>query len=320
MAKRGSRRISKVDKAWKVAGAKTQPKSKRVLDGNAERPTPEMLARVEYEYGPVKTEMNVQIGAAYRRKPLYMTMAKTSGRFSADELVALSEYRTVFDRCERSPVASCLAITEGTGRSLSPAGIIHASPALVEAKRKLRMIEGELGVYVGTMRAVVLDDKSFSVVAMERFGCRARSWIAVNDPVMKDGKQVVVDGVPQFRATHKEDVVPRSGRDREKIAREFQRGLQRLTLAIARFGRRDINEVWVQPRVDGGAVIQRASHAPNGTYRMWGGALIVDHVMDDLIATHGDVLIFASPELARAALEEADRGRLKRLEPEELAA
>ena len=136
----------------------------------------------------------------------------------------------------------------------------------------------------------------------------------------KFGKQVVIDGVPQFRATHREDVVPRSGRDREKIAHEFQRGLQRLVLAIARFGRYDINEVWVQPRTDGAAAIHRASHAPNGTYRMWGGAPIIDRVLDDLVAAHGDGLIFATPELARTALEEADKGRLKRLEPEELAA
>ncbi|WP_020486587.1 hypothetical protein [Sphingomonas melonis] len=322
------RKLNKADKIARMGSVvvKVTPSTKikrgvrMVHDQGAQKPTPEMLARVEYEYGPVKTEMNVQIGAAYRRKPFYLTLAKTSSRFSAEELVALSEYRTVFDRCERSPVASCLAITEGTARSVSPAGIIHASPALVEAKRKLRMIEGELGIYLGTMRSVALDDKSFSVVAMERYGCRARSWIAVNDPVMRNGKQVVIDGVPQFRATHREDVVPRSGRDREKIAHEFQRGLQRLVLAIARFGRYDINEVWVQPRTDGAAAIHRASHAPNGTYRMWGGAPIIDRVLDDLVAAHGDGLIFATPELARTALEEADKGRLKRLEPEELAA
>lgn len=312
-AKTASAAIGKVTRSTKVKNA-----GKAADDGGAERPTEEMMGRVEYKYGPVKTEMNIQIGAAYRRSPLYLTMAK-KGRFTLDQLAALDEYRGVFDRCERSPCSSCLANPHG-GRGTAPASsFMTASPAIVEAKRKLALLERELGIYLGTMRAVVLEDKSFSAIAMERYGCRARSWIEVEKPLMRGGKQVLVNGKPQFRSAHREEIVPRSGRDREKIAREFEEGLKRLVLAADRLGRVDVNELWVHAREDGTATIRRASHAPNGAYRMWGRARVVDQVLDDLVAAHGGILVFPTVEAARAALDAADGERLRHLEPDELA-
>lgn len=321
MARRGNRRISKPNKSSKsIKPQCAAATSKLVADQGADRPTPEMLARVDYQFGPVKTEMNVQIGSAYRRRPLYLTMATKPGRFTLDQLSALDTYRRVFDRCDRSPFSSCLAAEQGGARGVGPASFIHASPAIIEAKRKLSLIERWLGIYRSTMRAVVLDDQSFSTIAMTRYGYRSRSWILVNDPIMKDGKQLVIAGKPQFRKAHREDIVPRSGRDREKIAHEFNEGLKLLTLAVERLGSADIDELWVHPRDDGSAIIHRASCAPNGTFRMWGSSSHVRQVLDMLLEANDDKLVYATPEEARDALLKADAGRLHQLMPEELAA
>jgi len=324
MARRVARKAKKREQTATAGTAvnrstKVKNAGKVVNDAGAARPTAELMARVEFEYGPVKTEMNIQIGAAYRRQPLYLTMAKKAGRFTLDELAALAEYRGVFDRCDRSPCSSCLANPHGGRGTGAPSSFINASPAIVEARRKLALLESELGIYLGTMRAVVLEDKSFSAIAMERYGCRARSWIVVDEPVMRNGVPVVVDGKPVLRAAHREDVVPRSGRDREKVAIEFREGLKRLVLAADRLGRVDINELWVHVRSDGSATIRRASHAPNGTFRLWGRARTVDEVLDDLVRRYGDTLDFRSAEAARDVLDAIDGGRLKRLEPDELA-
>lgn len=293
---------------------------KSLDDQGAAQPTPEMLARVEFEYGAVKTEMGVQIGSAYRRRPLYLTMARKSDRFTFDQISALGLYRTVFDRCERSPMASCLAAQQGGGRGVGPAGFIHASPAVVEAKRKLALLERGLGQTLGTMRDVILHDKSFSEIAMERYGFRTRNWIKVDEPVLRNGRPVVIDGKPLLRAVHREDIAPRSGRDREKVAQEFNRGVRLLTTAAARLAGADIDEVWVHPRDDGTAIIHRASIAPTGMFRMWGPSQLVRNVVDALLEKNADKLVYATPEAARDALVEADDGRLHRLDPEELAA
>jgi hypothetical protein len=308
--------VVKTKKAFKPA----QPKLKAVKDDGAEKPTPEMRARVHYEFGPVKTEMNIQIGSAYRRQPLYVTMSKTAGRFSLDEMAALNDYRSIFDRCERSPMASCLASLGGSGGGgVGPSAFMSGSPAIAEAKRKLSLLERGLGHYLATMRAVVLRDQSFSAIAMERYGCRTRSWIVVNDPVMRNGQPVMKDGKPVMRDAHREDVVPRSGRDRERVALEFRQGLKLLTVAAQRLGGAGIDEVWIHPREDGTAIIHRASCAPNGFFRLWGSPRFVDGVIDDLLARNNDTLVFASPTEARALLDAVDDGRLFRLEPDELA-
>ena len=317
MAGRSKRLVAKKAKAK----AFTPAKVKAVQDDGAEKPTAEMRARVEYEYGPVKTEMNIQIGSAYRRQPLYVTMSKTPGRFTEAELSALQKYRTIFDRCERSPMASCLASlgSNGGGGYLTPSAGVFGTPSLVEAKRRLSLVERQLGPYLMTMRDVVLHDMSFSAIAMARFGCRTRSWIVVNDPLMKDGHPVMKDGKPVMREAHREDIVPRSGRDRELIATEFKEGLALLRSAIRSTQDHGIDELWVQPRDDGTAIIHRASCAPNGLYRLWGATRFVSDVVNELLERNNDSLVFPSPEHARAALDMVDNGRLFGLELDELA-
>lgn len=298
--------------------ASKSPAQLREMEGVAQ-PTPEMLSRVEFEYGPVKTEMNIQIGAAYRRRPLYQTLAARTGRFNSDELAAMALYRSVFDRCDRSPFSSCLASEQGGGRGIGVTSFIHASPAIVEAKRKLALLESALGSTLSTMRDVVLQDKTFSVVAMERYGCRARNWILVDEPVLRDGRPAMLEGKPVVRTVHREEMVPRSGRDRERIASEFNQGVKLLTGASRRLAGADVDELWVHPRADGTAVIHRASLAPNGLFRLWGPVALVGRVLDDLIEKHGEVAVFSSPAAARDALLQADDNRLYRLDPDELA-
>lgn len=316
--KKVSRKANKVSKQALIATPK------RTADQAQEKaaamaPTPEMLARVSFEYGDVKSEMGIKVGAAYRRRPLYQTMAKKAGRFTADEFAALEAYRSVFDRCERSPVASCLAAQHGGG-GRSPGSFIHASPSIVEAKRKLGMLERGLGQTLATMRDVVLLDKSFSVVAMERFGCRRRNWIIVDEPVMKDGRALKKAGKPITRAAFREDLAPRSGRHRQIIADEFACGLRLLTTAASRLSGAVVDELWVQPRADGTAIIHRASVAPNGLYRMWGPGAVVTSVIDQLLQRHNDCLVFPTPEAARDALVEAAGVSLHCLGPDDLAA
>lgn len=304
---RTSRRLNKAAKPLKKAGPV------------AEKPTPEMMARVEFEFGPVKTEMNIQIGAAYRRRPLFMTMAlKQRDRFTIEQIGVMTEYRATFDRCERSPFASCLAEKHGGG-GIGPASFIHASPAVVDAKRKLALIERGLGHSLLTMRDVVLHDRSFSEIALERFGGRRRSWIKTDEPVILNGKAVVIKGKPVLHGVHREDVVARSS-DRLRISDDFTAGLRLLETAVARLRGGEVDEMWVHPREDGTAIIHRASIAPNGLFRVWGPARTIEAVLDDLLAKHGDRLVFSSPTAARDALIAAAAGRLHQLQPEEVAA
>jgi len=303
--------------------AKRAPKKKKQekIDlSPPEQATPEMRARVEFDFGPVLDEMNVRIGAAYRRRPLYVTMAKKADRFTWEQLNAMRLYRSVFDRCERSPMGCALSVGSAGGRGLMPSSFIHASPGVVEAKRKLAMLERDLGASLSTLRSVILEDKSFSVIAMERFGCRTRSWIIIDEPVILKGRPAMADGKPITRAVHREDIVPRSGRDRAVIAKEFYSGLKLLTEAVDRMSEAGVHEVWVHVRDDGTAIIHRASLAPNGTFRMWGHPGIVETVLNRLLERNDDRLIFPTPEAARDALQEAADGALSQLEPDELAA
>lgn len=255
-----------------------------------DQPTNEMQARVTFDLVTVRTEMGQAIGRAYRRRPLYETM-HAAGAISPDELAALHFYRTAFDRCERSPMKSCLNI-DGGGGTRADAAVFSATPSMLDAKRKVRMAEAGLGSVIDTMRAVALEDRTFSDLAMQRYGSR-----------VQDGK-----------------AVPKSGRHRQLVQREFHVGLLILTDTVRSLTTRSgVEEIWVFPQDDGTGIIRRGGCAPNGLYRCWGDSVKIDRIMKDLRAMHGSELKFITPERARAALDMADAGRLARLEPEELA-
>lgn len=262
----------------------------------ADRPTPEMEARVKFDLGQVTTETGLPFGFAYRRRPLIETMG-ASGGLSPDELNALRFYRTAFDRSERSPMRSCLNISGGRG-TVATSSLINATPAMIDAKRKVRVCESALGQSLTTMRGVVLDDKSFSDLAIERFGSRLAK-----------------------ASGGRTRVAPKSGRHRELIRQEFIAGMRALTDQIRRMVTTGgVEEVWVDLQDDGTATIRRSVAAPGGRYRCWGDNILIDRVMADLHERYGPALAFKSAPLAIAALRGAEDGRLRHLEPEELAA
>jgi hypothetical protein len=84
----------------------------------------------------------------------------------------------------------------------------------------LDLIEHALGSLLPTMRAVVLDDKTFSQVAIERFGGRRQTWVEQNETCGTDRKGK--------RLAFVDKVAPQSGRHRQIIADEFKAGLARL--------------------------------------------------------------------------------------------
>jgi hypothetical protein len=290
-------------------------------DGRVEivGPTPEQGERATFVKKQHTSEMGQQVGFGYRRRPLFETMADASSAISRDELSALRFYRSAFDRCDRSPTRSCLAVGNG-GRS-SNSGvptIMLDTPAIAEARRKVRFCEAALGKFIATVRAVALDDRSFSDIAIERYGSRPQNWIVINEPVLRHGKKVIVDGRPLTRPVHQERIVPRSGRHREIVRQEFAVGLKLLTDAVrSMVSTPGVEEVWIRPGAKD-ARIERGACAPNGLYRMWGSSSAVDAVLRDMRGEHGEHLRFPTAQAARLAFDAAAGLRLTRLDEDEL--
>lgn len=283
----------KTNRGRGAAGSARKAKINKVSAATPiEQPTPEMTARVTFDLVTIKDEMGRSIGRGYRRRPLFETM-RSAGALSPDEVDALRFYRTAHDRSEYSPMKSCLNVEHGGGGFSAAAILFSSVPSVVMARRNVRLCEARLGPTLTTMRAVALDDRSFSELAIERHGSRE-----------KDGK-----------------VLPRSGRHRAAIRQEFQAGLLVLTDIVRSLTTQaGVEEIWVYPEEDGTATIRRGIVAPNGMYRCWGDSEKLDVIMKDLRDTWGGKLQFASAMAARAALEKADAGRLGRLLDEELAA
>lgn len=289
-----------------------------------DQPTAEQAGRVEYVRQQVRDEMGKQVGFAYRRRPLFETMAAgKANAITVDELAALRFYRTAFDRCDQSATKSCLNVGAGGARG-SGQDLISATPAILEAKRKLRLCEEAMGGQVlTTMRAVVLDDRSFSEIAIARFGGRNQDWIIVDEPVLRNGKPVTENGKLVTKTVHRERIAPRSGRHRQAVSDEFRVGLRALTDRVRSLvSRPGIEELWIEP-AGKGASIRRGVCAPNGLYRRWGSSIHIDGVLAAMRGVHGETLSFASASAAQGALEAADiaaGSHLAQLASEELAA
>ncbi len=172
-------------------------------------PTPEQMAKAPYERRNSLT---------YRRQPLFETLAKTHGWISDDALRAMRMYREWFEASNKS-LTRCSLDVEGRGGGM-PSGL----PPIVGASFSLLLCQAAIGSIVDVFDKIVLEDKSFSDVAIERFGSRRQSWL--KQPTAKGAKQ-------GKRAKFVEKIVPKSGRHRETIAHEFQAGLKRLVEMIA---------------------------------------------------------------------------------------
>jgi hypothetical protein len=148
------------------------------------KPTPEQMRRAHYEPQSAKTHKGQVTSSAYRRRPLFETLAKGKSGIDADGLRALRFYRDRY---------------EGTAKSLT-------RPPGLDADYIVKRCDAEMGAVADTMRAVALEDQSFSEVAIARFGSRTQSWIEqekVRGRTKKGGKLRFV-----------EKIVPKSGRHR----------------------------------------------------------------------------------------------------------
>lgn len=291
-----------------TAVAVKTPLKKVQVEGSLE-PTREQMGRVEFTHAPVRNELGRTIGFAYRRNPLFETMAKTMS-IAPPELEALRVYRAAFDRSHRSPTKSCLDFGGGggggggSGRGI-PSDIANATPTMIDAKRRLLECEATMGNNVQTMRAVVLHDMSFSQVAIDRFGHRIQHWI-------------YVDGPGRERGEHHDKVVPKSGRHREAVRQEFLAGMRALSRALTTH-MSDSFEIWVD-RDDAAAWITVGRVAPDRRYRLWGSYDDVADVRFHIQQGNPDMR-YANAADARAALDVANqmsRTKLRRLEDEEL--
>lgn len=310
--------------------AKTASKKALKIKDTIDQPTPEQASRVEYLRATVHSEMGQTLGFAYQRRPLFETMAARGG-IAPDELMALRHYRTLFDRCERSPTKSCLNIGAGGSGATPFHELAHTAGSIMDARRRLAACDRVLGPYLSTMRGLVLQDRSLSEMAIERFGSRVANWTIVREPIMRNGRQAVVDDVPQFREARREKFVPKSGRHREMIRGEFIAGMRALVARLAEKeanNMRAIREVWIEPGEDG-ARLCIGQFAPARTYRLWGSVDAMESVLGHIKAVHGKGQkghVFRDAHQAKLALDEAGDvimragGVVSRLESEELAA
>jgi hypothetical protein len=158
---------------------------------------------------------------AYRRQPLFETTAKKGNDIDRDGLQALRFYRERYEATAAS-LTRCALDVEGRG-----GGTGQGLPPILDADYMLRAIEAAIGPLVDTMRAVALEDRSFSEVAISRFGSRTQSWVEQEKSrsrTKQGGKMVFVD-----------KVVPKSGRHREIIREEFLLGVARLIAAAGKY-------------------------------------------------------------------------------------
>lgn len=206
MSKRGitdKTRQALAEVAPKPAARPSRPRSK------PSAPTPEQMAKADYVRRNSLT---------YRRQPLFETLAKTHDWISDDALLALRMYREWFEASNKS-LTRCSLDVEGRGGGM-PSGL----PPIIGASFSLQLCRAAIGAIADVFDKVALEDKSFSDVAIERFGSRRSTWI--QQPSAKAARQ----GRP---AKFVEKIVPRSGRHREIIAHEFRAGLKRLVDMIA---------------------------------------------------------------------------------------
>lgn len=184
-------------------------------------PTPEQRAKADYARKGGKVEKG-QVGvAAYTRQYLFEKLAKTHS-ISEAGLAALRFYRKAHEEHDASPTR-CALNDEGRGGGVplclpfSISGMFLedlAGGTLVDA------LERCLGHTLTTVRAVALEDHSFSTVAIARFGSRVVPWIE-----QEQKRRIDRNG---NKARYVDKVVPISGRHRQIIADEFELGVERL--------------------------------------------------------------------------------------------
>lgn len=181
-------------------------------------PTPEQMKGGRFERESSKTAHGQVNAVAYRRQPLFETLAKGKSAIDLEGLAALRFYRNRYEETAQSLTRCALDIEARGG------GLPLCLPPGLYSDDAVRRCDAAMGAVADTVRAVALEDTSFSDVAIARFGSRKQSWIETEKHrgrTKKGGKMAFV-----------EKIVPISGRHREIIRDEFLLGLKRLTAAV----------------------------------------------------------------------------------------
>jgi len=192
--------------------------SKRQLKAGDVGPTEAQLASGLYEIRAVGIVKGQVTGRAYHRLPWFETLARKDRARAVKEkrppaisiaaLKAMHHYRDAHEAAAKSEIRCGLDVQEGGRGSRADAPV-----PVVWGSMEIGRIESALDGTLATMRAVVLHDRSFSDIAMERYGSRDREFI--------------VDGQFINRPA------PRSNTHVTAISQEFALGLVKLVEAVA---------------------------------------------------------------------------------------
>lgn len=119
-------------------------------------PPPEQMADGAFRVEDITDKRDgggtINIGKAYRRRPMILTLLATDV-LDQDEYKALNHYRHHADMANRSPIRDSLCLQRG-GNGLGP------SVAILNAARVRDDCERAAGSLVDILRAVVVDDVS----------------------------------------------------------------------------------------------------------------------------------------------------------------
>ncbi|AHE55899.1 hypothetical protein [Sphingomonas sanxanigenens] len=182
------------------------------------KPTAEQMRHGSFEEVDIVDKKaggtNVTIGHAYRRQPRYVSI---DGLGTA-QMKALSFYRAVYDRSERSETRCALDARWGSSGAGAGIGALELTEGLAHARSLLASIESGIGANLDTLRAVALQDQTFSEVAMERYGSREVERVVA-------GKGRVPPAIVKTLA-------PRSGKHRTLVRDQFMTALARLVDAV----------------------------------------------------------------------------------------
>ncbi len=181
-------------------------------------PTAEQQAKADYVRGSQDTQHGQSTSVAFRRQPAFETLAKDKrSGIGRDDLLALRFYRDKHEESAMSLTRCALDVQARGG------GLPSCLPPGLDADGTLKALEAAMGAVVDVVRAVALEDCSYSDIAIARWGSRRQSWIEqeASRARTKSGRKMA----------YVERIVPKSGRHRERIREEFLLGLRRLTTA-----------------------------------------------------------------------------------------
>lgn len=162
------------------------------------RPTAEQEQRGRYAEETRVEQGQISRNRIYRRQPHFELLAKRS-EISEDQLACLRWYRNAWEMANASETKCALDVRpRGTGTFEA------AIDASLDRGNLAAVAEAGLGGMRETVRLVALHDHTYADIAIARFGSRP----------------------------HHDRPVPRSGRHRDIIRKEFMVGLKRLAASV----------------------------------------------------------------------------------------